>query len=253
MSHNGTDKRCWGQVLPVYLSGKAQQSFAQVDVSALDDYDLVKSTMLESLGDTPSSADRRWWSLCRRSGEEAGTFYLRIRSTGLRRLDGLVTKEEVCEKVILSRFLSLLAPDCYNCVIARQPQTGLEAAKLVQEYEEARTFARRQQPWKHASHQNNQHYRREQGTGGGVSTGGGVPTGGGVSSGGCVSSGSGSSQNGSVSSVVQSSNGSSNQASGGKYFKGDKQTGNGKPITCYGCGEPGHIRPNCPNKIRRVS
>ena len=186
----------------MYLSGKAQQSFAQVDVSALDDYDLVKSTMLESLGDTPSSADRRWWSLCRRSGEEAGTFYLRIRSTGLRRLDGLVTKEEVCEKVILSRFLSLLAPDCYNCVIARQPQTGLEAAKLVQEYEEARTFARRQQPWKHASHQNNQHYRREQGTGGGVSTGGGVPTGGGVSSSGGVSSGSGSSQNGSVSSVV---------------------------------------------------
>ena len=23
-------------------------------------------------------------------------------------------------------------------------------------------------------------------------------------------------------------------------------------MTCYGCGEVGHIRPNCPNKVRRV-
>ena len=23
-------------------------------------------------------------------------------------------------------------------------------------------------------------------------------------------------------------------------------------MICYGCGEPGHIRPNCPNRIRRV-
>ena len=36
----------------------------------------------------------------------------------------------------------------------------------------------------------------------------------------------------------------------GKYVKGDRQAK--KVITCYGCGEPGHIRPNCPNRIRRV-
>ena len=22
---------------------------------------------------------------------------------------------------------------------------------------------------------------------------------------------------------------------------------------CFGCGEPGHIRPKCPNKVRRVN
>ena len=83
----------------------------------LDDYDTVKETLLESLGDTPSSADRRWWALNRQSGEDPGAFYLRVRSTRLRRLHGLKTREEICEKVILSRFLSLLPQDSYNSVV----------------------------------------------------------------------------------------------------------------------------------------
>ena len=58
MKHNRSE---WGQLLPVYLSGKAQASFAQVGEEMLDNYDLVKETMLESLGDTPASADRRWY------------------------------------------------------------------------------------------------------------------------------------------------------------------------------------------------
>ena len=145
MIHNGVDRTTWGQLLPVYLSGRAQASFAQVDSATLDDYDAVKSTMLESLGDTRASADRRWWTLSRKSGEEAGAFYLRVRSTGLRRFDGLASKEEVCERVILSRFLSLLSPDCYTSVVARQPKTGLEASRFVLEYEEARSFSKRHQ------------------------------------------------------------------------------------------------------------
>ena len=164
MAHNGIARGAWGQLLPVYLSGRAQASYAQVNVGALDDYDVVKQTMLESLGDTPASADRRWWTLSRRSGEEAGSFYLRVRSTGIRRLDGLTTREEVCERIILSRYLSLLPPDCYTNVVARNPKNGLEAAGFVQEFEEARTFAKRHQPWQTEYH--SQPYNRERQDGG---------------------------------------------------------------------------------------
>ena len=76
--------------------------------------------MLESLGDTPASADRRWWTLSRQTGEAPGAFYLRVRSTGIRRIQGLETREEVCERMILSRFLSLLPQDCYNCQCSSQ-------------------------------------------------------------------------------------------------------------------------------------
>ena len=66
MKHNGVDKREWGHLLPVYLSGRAQASFSQVADETLDDYELVKDSLLESLGDTPASADRRWWTISRR-------------------------------------------------------------------------------------------------------------------------------------------------------------------------------------------
>ena len=146
----------------------------------------------------------------------------------MRKLHGLKDREEIVEHVVLSRFLSLLPPECYSFVIAKQPKTGLEAAKMVQEYEETRIFSRRRQPWKDSGTHSNQ-YRREQGSG--VATGN-------------VSSGV----------VAKESSGSQNaggtHSNSGKFVKGERQPR--KPITCYGCGELGQIRPNCPNKVRRV-
>ena len=147
MKHNRVDRREWGHLLPVYLSSRAQASFSQVSEESLDDYDSVRETLLESLGDAPASADRRWWALGRYSGEDPGAFYLRVRSTGLRHLHGLKTREEVVEKTILSRFLSLLSQECYSSVVEKRPKDGLEASRMVQEYEETRGFVRRQRPW----------------------------------------------------------------------------------------------------------
>lgn len=231
LKHNGVPEASWGQLLPVYLAGKAQAAFAQVDPEALDDYQAVKDTLLESLGDTPASADRKWWSLFRQSGEEAGAFYLRIRATGIRRLHGLASREEILEKVILSRFLSLLPSDCYSFVATKEPKNGLQAAKLVQEWEETRSSQRRR-PWRQdTNHHSSKYHRRENEMGGGGSEG--------------VSSGV------SPKDVVVSQIPSVSVAgsAGSRNVKSDKPR---KPIVCYGCGEQGHIRPNCPNKIRSV-
>ena len=224
--------------MPVYLSGKAQAALAQVDLDSLDDYEAIKKVLLDSLGDTPASADRRWWSLARQSSEEPGQFYLRVRSTGLRKLYGLKTREELVEHVILSRFMSLLHPDCYSFVIAKQPKTGLEAAKLVQEYEETRSFYRRRQPWK-----NTHQYRREPSSGNGSNGSNGGSVNGSKEGSGSVSN----------SNPSKSQNVGTNQLNLDKSNKVEKSyKRERKPIVCFGCGEPGHIRPNCPNKIRRV-
>ena len=227
MAHNGVDKAEWGQLLPVYLAGRAQAALAQVDVADLADYEQVKSTLLDSLGDTPCSADRKWWSLSRLSGEDPGSFYLRVRAIGLRRLHGITSIAKMTEKIILSRFLSLLSADCYAAVSQRQPESGLEASKMVQDFEDTRAYTRRRQHWKDNPH----HQRREpvanSGSGGSPSSGAGVKevTGGSPSAGAPASSSS-------------------------KSGTRDRQ--NRKPIICHNCGEPGHIRPNCPNKVRRV-
>ena len=249
-THNGTDKRTWGHLLPVYLAGRAQAAFAQVDLAYLDDYEAVKATMLESLGDTPASADRKWWTLSRQAGEEAGAFYLRVRATGIRRLHGFNSKEEICERVILSRYMSLLPPDCYACVATKQPKNGLEAAKMVQEFEETRSFSRRWQPWRQDSNHYHSPSRREQGSGGGASSSGSVA----LEDCGVVPGDSeGGAKQGEPScaggySQVSNSFGNQNSDMNSSPAKYEKRT----PITCYGCGELGHIKPNCPNKIRSV-
>ena len=246
LTHNGVAKTSWGTLLPVYLSGKAQAALHQVPASSLDDYEAVKLVLLESLGDTPTSADRKWWSLVRQSGEDACAFYLRIRAIGIRRLQGLVSKEEILEKLVLSRFLSLLSSDTYSCTVTRVPKDGLEAARFVQELEESRAYSRKRQGWRQDHHSHSG--RREPSS----SSGGRSPNSSGSSSsqgGGSLDGSNSGSSVGSASSVGPSGdNFSENAPSSG----GSKDRGNRRPIICHNCGEPGHILPNCPNVIRRV-
>ena len=164
---------------------------------------------------------------------------------------------EITEKVILSRFLSLLPADCYAAVSQRQPETGLAASRMVQDFEDTRAYARRRQHWKENTHR----HRREpvdsssgpNDSGYGSSSSGGsfenfvsTPSDSGSHG---AAGGVGFSGNGSQKEVVsgrgQSSDGCRNQESMGMRPAG-------RQVTCHGCGEIGHIRPNCPNRIRRV-
>ena len=228
LSHNGVDRSKWGSLLQVYISGSAQASFRQLNPAVLSDYDQVKKEMLESLGDTPDGADKRWFSLARQRGENHRALFRRVHNTGFRRMDGLETKEACCNKMVLSKFLTLLSPECYACVSAKRPSSGMEAAKYAQEFEEDASFARSLQPRNSGGHY---HYKREQG--GGSFTGN--------TSSGAQSKDSIAGQNSSVGAA---------QSNGGKQVRNDKPAR--KPIVCHGCGEAGHIRPNCPHKVRRV-
>ena len=132
MKHNRIDQRQWGHILPVYLTSRVQASYSQVQEDTLEDYSAVKETMLESLGDMSASADRRWWTLSRWSGEDIGAYYLRVHATGTRRIHGLKTREEISEMI---RFLSTLPPDYYNSVIVKlvwkRPDMSRSSRSLV--------------------------------------------------------------------------------------------------------------------------
>ena len=236
LTHNGVDKATWGRLLPVYLSGDAESAFAEVDRSLLGDYDAVKRVLLKALGDTPAHADRRWWSLARLPGEEPAQFYLRIRNTGLRRLSDFPTRDAVVDQTILSRFLSLLPADSYTAVTSQHPKTGLEAAGLLQEFEETKAYSWKRQGWRHSHHSG----RREPSWG---SSGNG---GGRTNSSNDSNSGSG------VKEVTGSDNSSPPSASGAGSPRGGGDRMSKKPIICHGCGEPGHIRPQCPMRVRSV-
>ena len=238
LTHNGVDRATWGRLLPVYLAGKAQAAFAQVDQSSLADYDSVKAILLEALGDTTACADRRWWTLARQPGEEPAQFYLRVRATGLRMLSDFTSRDAVVEQVILSRFLSLLPSDGYSSVVSKHPKNGLEAPRFLQEFEETRTFSRRRQGWRQDHHSHSGRREPSSSSGGGSSSSSGSGSPGGSNSG--------------SSAGVKEVTGGQNPSAGASSSGSSKGRGNRKPIVCHGCGEPGHIRPQCPHKVRSV-
>ena len=242
--HNGIARADWGPLLQVYLSGRAQAAYAQVDSTKLDDFDLVKDSMLRSLGDTPEEADRRWWTLRRKRGETSGAFYLRMRSTANRRFYGVVTRDEIFDKVLLSRYLSLLSADCYNCISAKHPRTGEEAAEMVADHESREAFSKSYLAGDSTGHHpQKHHYKREHNQ----------FQAGNVSSKGSGDSQSGNSNGSSPASFNNQSFDQNNQVVVEKDSKKEKfEKKEKKPIVCYGCGEAGHIRPNCPHKVRSV-
>ena len=77
-----------GDISYLYLSGKAQAAFKEITDELLHDYNAVKTALLNSLGDTPSNAGRRWGTLDRQTGETYSLLYLWVYATNLCRLDG---------------------------------------------------------------------------------------------------------------------------------------------------------------------
>ena len=242
LTHNGVDKATWGRLLPVYLSGEADAAFVQVDRSLLGDYEAVKNILLKALGDTPGHADRRWWSLTRLPGETPAQFFLRIKNTGMRRLSAFPTREAVVEHTILSRFLSLLPADSYAAVAAQHPKTGMDAAELLQDFEETKAYSWKRQGWKNPHHSG----RREPGRGGSGNSGNTSSS----SNGGTGNSST--SNSGSSSGVKEGASGHNPSSSDSSSSRGRGDRHSKKPVICHNCGEPGHIRPNCPNRVRSV-
>ena len=246
LTHNGVDKATWGRLLPVYLSGEAEAAFVQVDRSLLGDFDAVKNILLKALGDTPGHADRRWWSLTRLPGETPAQFFLRIKNTGMRRLSAFPTREAVVEHTILSRFLSLLPADSYAAVAGQHPKTGMDAAELLQDFEETKAYSWKRQGWKNRHEEKNSHHsgRREPGRGGSSNNTSSSSNGG--------TGNSSTSSSGSSSGVKEGTSGHNPSSSESSSSRGWDDRHAKRSIICHNCGEPGHIRPNCPNRVRSM-
>ena len=261
--HNGVDKAEWGLLLQVYLSGTAQAAYALLDPALYRDYDLLKEQLLKDLRDTPEQADRRWWSLAKKQNETFGAFLVRMKSTANRRFQGCLIREELLEKVILSKFLFSLPPEHYNAVTLREPKTAMQAANIVDDLVSRSEFARThlrggEKPEQHGRREYGHRYHgyrndrggrtsptenksqsnnpRQAGTSN-IESKPQEPVGGKVVSNPSHQSG---------------NNQSGNNQSGNNLSSGSRQ-GRPRQIICYSCREPGHIKPNCPYRVRRLS
>ena len=156
--------------------------------------------------------------------------------------------------MLLSRYLSLLSSECYNCISAKHPRTAEEAAEMVADYESREAFSRTYLSEDSTGHhpQKQHYFKRKQSPFSNNLQGGNNSSQGSVSS----QSVSGSSSSSSPTSFNSQNLDQNNQVFVEKGIKQEKfekfEEKDRKPVVCYGCGEAGHIRPNCPLKIRRV-
>ena len=245
LGHNGMPRTAWADILPVYLLGRAQSAYQQIHPDLRMDYLKVKNELSKLLGDTPDAADKKWWLLARKGNESLGDMFQRVFLVATRRMDGFDTKLEIMEREILSRYLSLLQPDCYTYVIARKPKTGQAAAVMAQEFEDERSFASK---LGHKGSSSGGSFRPQYSTHqwhrpSGQSNG---------------SAGSSQGVHSENKDVVKSPRGSTPPKEADSRDDGRSDSPRQdrwqkrKPIICHGCGKPGHIRPQCPDSIRRM-
>ena len=134
MSDNGTSRSEWGHLLSIYLTGKAQDFLKEIPVDLHHDYDSIKGSLLNWMGDTPSQAACKWWTATRRSGETYSSFYSCLVNLNICSMEGAPNRQSILNCALLYRIMHSLPPDAFDFVFARNPKNGREAVSYATEF-----------------------------------------------------------------------------------------------------------------------
>lgn len=219
----------WVLHLVPLLKGKARAAYVAMSVDDSKDYIKVKQAVLDKFEINMETYRQRFRAKTILEGETAKELQARLKDLFEKWLTPKTkTKENVCEQIILEQFLDMLNPELQVWVRERTPQTSVEAAELVETFISARRSKRGyhlgpQEPWRRpqpAAH------RDPEKTSLGKSVGGSGR-------------------------VFRPSN-SSNTTDGSNSPSG-RHTPAAAPriIICHGCGQHGHIKPEC--LVRKVT
>jgi hypothetical protein len=99
-----------------------------------DDYDAVRTILLDAFGDTIDSARQQWWTLRKTPNESYQDCMIRIEEKFKRGLEGCKTHFDYVSTMSLSKFISILPAECRTYVLGRNPKDGMTAAHLAEEF-----------------------------------------------------------------------------------------------------------------------
>ena len=256
MMENKEPKPRWASLLRHYISGNLLAAFnADITPDILNDYDAVRHILLQAMGDTAEQAARKWWEIQKRPDESFHSFYQRISILNNKRLEHLGdSKKDILNYITLSRFLESLPTFCYNYVVSRKPVTGRDAATLATEFFQSQSKYRQSRPYTTFSLGTKSNFGSSCDPEYGQSNQCGEHT---PSVNGRDPKGVTKTDASTVPTTFPSDfTAVSNNYPGSSrvpYHSGMNHYNRSHSIVRHGCGEPGHIRPNCPNKqIKRV-
>ncbi|KAK2858219.1 hypothetical protein Q7C36_006138 [Tachysurus vachellii] len=139
----------WSYQLVPLLSGQALEAYLAMDEDRAEDYAELKEALLEKFNISPETYRQRFRATSTPAGESPTETYNRLNNLYRRWVrPELHTKEEIGETVVLEQFLRVLPYEIRVWVKEHDPATGLDAAKLAQQYLHAHRGSQRSQPEK---------------------------------------------------------------------------------------------------------
>ena len=128
----------WAFKLASNLSGKAQKAYAALPTAEAGKYEQLKEAILRQYDITDESY-RQWFRSGKRGKEESNReLVARLNDLATKWLKSKKSREEVVDQIILEQFLKTLPDDVRVFVRERGPGTSVEAAKLADDYLQAR-------------------------------------------------------------------------------------------------------------------
>ena len=122
------------ELYPSISLGRQLLSSPPVYPQTSNDYEVVKTVLLDSLGNTVDMARQQWWTLRKTADESLQDCMIRIEEKFKRGLEGCSTHFDYFTTLSLSKLTSLLTADCKTYVLGRNPKDGMVAAYLAVEF-----------------------------------------------------------------------------------------------------------------------
>ncbi|KAK7881357.1 hypothetical protein WMY93_029766 [Mugilogobius chulae] len=203
----------WALHLAPLLNGRARAAYVAMDITETMDYDKVKKAVLEKFEISAETYRVRFRSSVVREDESPKELQSRLKDLFDKWMTPREkTKEQIGDAIVLEQFLRMQTPDLRTWIKERNPTTSREAAELAEAFLSARRPFKSSFSTKPSA----------------------IPP--------------------PVSKLV-GGNGYKNKAPRppftnvtGPRFKEFKHKG---PVVCHSCGQPGHIKPECP--VQQVS
>ncbi|KAL2076474.1 hypothetical protein ACEWY4_027938 [Coilia grayii] len=217
----------WAVFLVPLLSGKARAAYVAMDIGDSRDYAKLKQAILTKYEIDPEAYRHRFRAMTVQEGETAWELQSRLSDLYSKWMcPSTKTKEQIGDTIILEQFLRMLNPELKVWVMERNPQTSKQAAELAEAFIAARRHRRgyqlglQEQPNRRPQGAQRETERRPQSK----SAGGGREF--------------------RPSNIPHTK--SSPHTERSPHPKPSQPSMPKPRVICHGCGQPGHIKPECP-------